>query len=106
MAIRFLGKTFATRASLIEHAQRVRDKDADGQRIRGADERHVLALLKANPDCSTKVGNRRIHTSKSEPTSKYQTRAFFVVFTDGSFVDFSFMKAIKNLFGGQATRAA
>ena len=31
-------------------------------------------------------------------TYQFQTRALFVVFTDGTFINFSFMKATKNLF--------
>ena len=60
MTIKLLGKTFATQKALIEYVRRLRDRYADGQRIKKVDKSMVFALFEANPECATKIGNRCI----------------------------------------------
>lgn len=103
MTLTFQDEVFPTQKTLLGRVQRLRDGYSNGEKIRGADSKFVLALFKANPEYRAKLGRRRLSHFEVRVFT-YQTRGFFAIFSDGTFVDFSFKKSIKRLFGDQ-TRA-
>lgn len=97
--INFCGERYHSKASLIRRTRAVRDQYEPGDRVNSEHELFVMALLLKHPDYQAKSSGREISHFEVR-RYKYQTRAFFVVFADGSTVDFSFMKSIKIIANG------
>src|SRR4051812_36560744 len=105
MPISFQGEIFASRIELLNRVQWLRDRYAPGERLSGAHQEFVAALFAANPGYPEKSRGRCVSHFEVR-AYKFQTRAFFVFFTDGSIIDFSFKKSIECLFGGKCTERA
>jgi hypothetical protein len=83
----------------MRYIRKIRDAYMPGEQVRDPDHAtSVAALFKAHPDFEMKRAGRELSHFEVR-AYKYQTRAFFAVFTNGEFIDFSFKKAVNQLFG-------
>src|SRR5215204_3060819 len=86
------GKTF-TIMKLDQHIREIVKRHPDYGQIRGEDAVVVAELFASHPDATEKCAGRRISHFEVRP-HKFNTRALFAVFVDGSAIDFSWKKAI------------
>src|SRR4051794_677635 len=100
MPIKFHGEVFKSKAELIRRTRKVRDRYIGKPRVDAVDEPFVAALFAANPGYREKVAGRRVSHFEVRTYIK-GTDSFFAVFTDGSFIDFSFYKSIDSISDGQ-----
>jgi hypothetical protein len=103
--ILFIGKIYNSREALIRTVDAIRRKYEVGHAIEGADDDIVTAVFDLHPDREEKTAGRAISHYEVR-TYKFGTRAFFVVFTDGTSIDFSFEKALRHAYPATSKSAA
>ncbi|MDX0806572.1 DUF3223 domain-containing protein [Sinorhizobium medicae] len=96
MAITIGSKTFRTRQDAIAHCQAILHREQLETEIEGEDTDFVRAVLNLRKDKMQEIGPRTV-VRFLRKMHRHNTPCFFAELSDGSFIDFSFMKAINTL---------
>lgn len=85
---------FNRKSDVIDHCRNILARYNEGERILLKDDHDFLSnLLLGHKDCLDKIGGG-IHYFTNRKMPPYNNKCFFIVRTDGSEIDFSFMQCI------------
>ncbi len=87
------GKAFASRGAAILYFRDMLNRYSPGERVAGADEGDLAALLTRHPEAATKIGCGMDHI-EVRLAPQMGTQCFWIVRPDGTSTDFSFMSCI------------
>ncbi|MDX1001546.1 DUF3223 domain-containing protein [Sinorhizobium medicae] len=96
MPVTIGSKTLRTRQDAIAHCQSILHREQLETEIEGEDEEFVRSLLNLRVDKIREIGARTV-VRFWRKKHRHNTPCFFAELSDGSLLDFSFMKAIDTL---------